>query len=296
MFAHDVRLTCRSYAKINLYLDVRDRRDDGFTNIETIFQTVGLFDELQFAPADSGIELTCTDPTLPLTDDNLVHRAAAVLRERTGTNRGAHIHLKKNIPIAAGLAGGSGNAAATLRGLNKLWDTGVDDFALRRLALQLGSDVPYCLHGGTMAATGRGELLAPLPSVPATSVVLVNPGIAISAGAVYSHPKLTRSEEIPVDGRTPAFQSAIDTLAKDGPTGMLFNRMETPVFHEHPEVADICAGLLEHGCSAALMSGSGSTVFGLAEAAPDADAIRAAFPGCFVATTTTVNAGVTFHA
>ncbi len=286
-------LCCRSYAKINLYLDVLDRRADGFNNIETIFQTVGLYDELHLERTESELSLTCSNPGLPTGDGNLVIRAARALLEHTGAQRGARMHLVKHIPVAAGLAGGSGNAAAALRGLNTIWELGLRDAALAALALRLGSDVPYCLHGGTMAATGRGEILVPLAPIPETPVVLVNPGIAISAGAVYKHPRLERSEETPFNGMTPTFLAISTALASCGPAPLLFNRMEAPVFEDHPEVARIKEVLCDHGCQAALMSGSGSTVFGVSDTPMDAAALQAAFPDYFVACTTTVDHGVT---
>lgn len=153
----------RSYAKINLYLDVLGRRRDDYHNIETIFQSVDLADELFFSDQPSRITLVCSVPELGTVESNLVYRAATLLKERTGCPLGARIQLEKRIPIAAGLAGGSSNAAATLVALNTLWNLRLTANAIRTLALELGSDVPYCTVGGTMAAMRRGEDLRPLP-------------------------------------------------------------------------------------------------------------------------------------
>ncbi len=256
-------LTLRSHAKINLYLDVLDRRPDGFHNIETVFQTVSLADELTLAEAPSGVTLTCSRPDLDCGPANLVCRAAALLLARTGCARGARIHLEKNIPVAAGLAGGSGNAAAALDALNTLWKLELTPAQLQALGLELGSDVPYCLVGGTQGATGRGEQLFPLPPVPETWCVLVHPPIQVSTAAVYNSPRLLRNTEQPSAGRTRTFQRALDALRAGDWAQAVFNRMESPVFELHPGLETLKCRLRETGCVAAAMSGSGPTVFGI---------------------------------
>ena len=268
-------LALRSHAKINLYLDVLPRRADGYHDIETVFQTVGLWDALHLEAVDSGaVTLTCSRPDLDTGGTNLVCRAAALLRARTGCTRGAALHLQKNIPVAAGLAGGSGNAAAALVGLNRLWHLGLSAEALAVLALELGSDVPYCLRGGLAAATGRGELLAPLGGGHAWWHVLVHPPLAVSTAEVYNHPLLEKSGEPRPDGRTVSFQRVIEALAAGDLRAAVFNRMERPVFAMHPVLAEIKARLQEAGCLAAVMSGSGSTMFGVC--ADEGDARRVA--------------------
>lgn len=266
-------VTYRSFGKINLYLDVLDRRPDGFTNIETIFQTISLWDELRVEAGGEGIEFTCSDPGLCAPEDNLVYRAAKLIREHAGVTDGVRIHLDKRLPVAAGLAGGSGNAAATLIALNDLWSLGFSGAALAEMALALGSDVPYCLSGGTVAATGRGEVMEVLPAIAPQWLVLVHPPLAITAGHAYGHPRLTRNLDPVVDGKTAAFRTALSRLAAGDVAGMLFNRMESGVVHDHPELASIKARLREYGCEASAMSGSGPTVFGLC--ADEASARRA---------------------
>ncbi|HPO17272.1 MAG TPA: 4-(cytidine 5'-diphospho)-2-C-methyl-D-erythritol kinase [Candidatus Hydrogenedentes bacterium] len=256
-------MTYRSYAKLNLYLDVLNKRRDGFHNIETIFQTVSLADDITFEDQPNLITITCSSTELDTGEGNLVHRAAILLREHTGCKMGARIHLEKRIPIAAGLAGGSGNAAATLIALNKFWDLRLSDEHIRDLALKLGSDVPYCTIGGAAAATHRGEELIPLPPITPVWFVLVHPPIAVSAGHAYNHPLLEHSPQTPFAGRTPAFRKAIRTLAAGDIPCIIFNRMEQPVFHDYPQLAEIKQRLLELGCSAAAMSGSGPTIFGV---------------------------------
>jgi 4-diphosphocytidyl-2-C-methyl-D-erythritol kinase len=270
----------RSYAKVNLYLDVLDRRPDGYTDIETVFQTVSLCDDLHIEPADGEkITLTCTDPGLPLDEDNLVVRAALLLRERTGARAGARMHLHKRIPVAAGLAGGSGNAAAALAGLNDLWELKAPQTDLARWALELGSDVPYCLRGGTMAATGRGEELSALPGLPEMWLVLVHPPLAVSTRAVYASPRLERNTEPRKAGRTPSFHRALALLGEGRVDEMLFNRMESAVFAQHPELSVERNRLIECGCRVAAMSGSGPTLMGICRSPAEArNAARAMEP------------------
>jgi 4-diphosphocytidyl-2-C-methyl-D-erythritol kinase len=256
-------VTYRSYGKINLYLDVLERRPDGFTNIETIFQTIDLWDELRVEVGGDGIEFTCSEADLCAPEENLVYRAAKLIRERARLTEGVKLHLDKRLPVAAGLAGGSGNAAAALIALNDLWSLGFSDEVLAEMALALGSDVPYCLKGGTVAATGRGEVMEALPAITPQWLVLVHPPLAITAGHAYGHPKLTRNLEVSEGGKTLAFREALAKLAKGDVAAMVFNRMESGVFHDHPELASIKARLRDYGCDASAMSGSGPTVFGL---------------------------------
>lgn len=257
-----VPIIFRSYAKINLYLDVLRRRRDGYHNIETIFQTVGLYDEITFWD-DTFVSMTCSGLELDTGPSNLVRCAVALLHRETGIQKGVRIHLHKNIPIAAGLAGGSGNAAATLMALNKLWGLRLSFPTLVRYGRMLGADVPYCLHGGTMGATLRGECLFPLPPLHRLWFVLVHPPVAVSAAHVYNHPLLQKNEIQPFAGRTATFRRAIQALSNQDYEQMIFNCMERPVFEEHHSLVAIKDALLEAGCFAAAMSGSGPTLFGI---------------------------------
>lgn len=281
-----------AHGKINLYLDVLDRRPDGFTNIETIFQSLSLHDELRFETRPKGIALTCDHPDVGPATRNLAYRAAALLQAHTGTSAGVAIHIEKQIPVAGGMAGGSADGAAALVACNALWELGLTVEELAVLALELGSDVPYCILGGTAAATGRGEVLTPLSAAPPAWFVLVHPPLLVSAGYVYGHPRLERSEETPCDGRTPAFSRALLHLAEGDLPGMIFNRMESAVFHDHPELADICARLRGLGCSAAAMSGSGPTLFGLCRDETHARAVCADLPGQRCSVAHSVDVGV----
>ena len=243
----------RSYAKINLYLDVLERRADGFHDIETIFQTVDLSDTLEFEPHAAGIAV----------ESNLVYRAAKLLSGEAGRDLGVRVAIHKRIPVAAGLAGGSGNAAAALVAIDRLCDLRIPKDRLGELALMLGSDVPYCLEGGTMAATGRGERLTPLPPIHPVWFVLLHPRIAVSTPWVYNHPDLPRNAAPRIEGRTRGFDEAIARLASGDIAGTLFNAMESVVFVQYPGLGQLKQRLLDAGCCGARMSGSGPTVFGV---------------------------------
>lgn len=255
----------RSFAKINLYLDVLNRRRDGYHNIETLFQTVNLADRMTFTERETGIELDCSEPQLANPDTNLAGRAARMLQERTGYGRGVHIEIEKHIPIAAGLAGGSGNAAATLVALNDLWDLELSMGQLKLMALELGSDVPYCLEGGAFTATGRGEELMRIAPLPAAWFVLVHPPIAVSTPRVYNSPNLRRNDAPRFAGRTRGFRIAVHSLMHGRYGDGVFNAMESAVFADHPTLEKIKHLLVERGCITAAMSGSGPTLFGVCD-------------------------------
>ena len=285
----------RSYAKINLYLDVLRKRRDGYHNIETIFQTVGLYDELSFMN-DRHVSMTCSGADLDTGASNLVFRAATLLKEATGYSGGARIHLEKRIPIAAGLAGGSGNAAATLTALNKLWELRLPMARLMRYARVLGADVPYCMRGGTVAAWLRGEAMRPLPPLSGLWIVLAYPPIAVSAGHVYGHPMLEHSRARPFAGHSASLRRAIAAAERRDFSAAVFNRMERPVFHEFPSLAGIKETLLSSGCQAAAMSGSGPTLFGICpsrrQAEHIAEALGANHPECRVSVCADAPCGV----
>jgi 4-diphosphocytidyl-2-C-methyl-D-erythritol kinase len=175
----DDLLVLKARAKINLALDVLFRRPDGYHEVAMVMQSVALADRVTLE-ADSAISVAATAAELECGPSNLAYRAAALLRERCGVDCGVRITLEKNIPLAAGLAGGSADAAAVLRGLNRLWGLGLKLAELENIGAALGSDVPFCLRGGTALATGRGEALAPLPPLPSVWVVLAKPPVAVS--------------------------------------------------------------------------------------------------------------------
>ena len=281
-----------SYAKVNFYLDVLARRGDGYHDLETIFQTVDLFDDLRFSERPSEVTLACAAPTIGPPEKNLACRAATLLKKECNYTRGVHIELTKRIPVAAGLAGGSGNAAATLRALNCLWDLRLTDTRLHALAQELGADVPYCLVGGSMAATGRGDLLSPIGPLPETWLVLLHPALSVSTADVFNHPRLKCSETAPVDKKTPAFARAIAAAEAGNWDRTLFNRLEDVVFDEHVELAELKRRLLDAGCSAAVMSGSGPTIFGVCETEAEAQHVASRIPDIETIVAKTVAMGV----
>jgi len=286
-------LRIRSHAKINLYLDVLNKRRDGFTNIETIFQTVSLADELAFEPRASTVTMECSLPEVPVDESNLIVRAARLLHEATGCTSGVHVCLEKRIPMAAGLAGGSGNGAAALVALNQLWDLGLSMPRLERLAARLGSDVPYCLRGGTVAATGRGERMTPLPPIGETWFVLLHPDLHVTTRDVYTSPDLERSAEQPFAGKTSALRRAIHGVVHGQLPDILFNRMETAAFRMHPELAELKRRLIDAGCAAAIVSGSGPTVFGLCGSRAEAESVAGTITGIRASVVHSVDSALT---
>jgi 4-diphosphocytidyl-2-C-methyl-D-erythritol kinase len=251
----------KAYAKINIGLHILGKRTDGYHDIETVFHRVNPYDEIIIEPSAS-VTLTCTDPALPTDDRNLCIRAAQLLKKYTGENRGAAITLEKNIPIGAGLGGGSSDAAATLLGLTKLWDLNIDEATLRTLAFQLGSDVPYFLKEGSAHACGRGEILEyfhlPLPYW----IIVVYPNIHISTAWAYNqfrenhkHGQLESSGSL--REAILAHMQDPQELAK-----FIFNDFEPVVLHQNETMRFCKISLYAAGAKFAQMSGSGSAFYG----------------------------------
>src|SRR4030095_2368476 len=206
-------LQIKSYAKINWTLEVLSRREDGYHELRTIYQTVSLHDQLRLTATDGPIEIVCDDPRVPCDETNLAFKAAAMLRQAAGTSKGARIEIEKVIPVAAGLGGGSSNAAASLLGLIKLWQIEVDDQEITRIAAALGSDVPFFLMGGTAVGVGRGEEVSAIGQLHCGHFLLVNPGFAVSTRDAYENlSRLTRPEA--------AFNIPFALLAAKGISGL----------------------------------------------------------------------------
>jgi 4-diphosphocytidyl-2-C-methyl-D-erythritol kinase len=259
-----MRCVIRAYAKINLYLDVLERRPDGYHDIETIFQSVGLGDTLCVTGGGDQSVFTCSHPAVPADENNLVLRALHALEKTVGRHLPTQIHLEKHIPVAAGLAGGSADAAGTLLALNQVHGLGLNTAQLQEIAAQLGSDVPFCCVGGTVAATGRGERLRALPPFPTTWVVLVHVPRAVSTAWVYNHPDLPRNPAPRIHGLTEKFARLLAQFPNVPVPQLLYNSMESVVFRAFPEVEEARNRLLAcPGVLGAAMSGSGATVFGL---------------------------------
>ncbi|MCV4235920.1 4-(cytidine 5'-diphospho)-2-C-methyl-D-erythritol kinase [Virgibacillus sp. LDC1] len=248
-------------AKINLMLDVLHKRPDGFHEVEMVMTMIDLADRLEMSEQKRDtIIITSQAGYIPLDEKNLAFQAARLIKERYDVKKGVHIHLDKKIPVAAGLAGGSSDAAATLRGLNRLWGLGIPQQELLALGAELGSDVPFCVTGGTALATGRGEILTPIPNPPQCWVIVAKPPINVSTAEVYGR---LRSEQIQ---RHPSAERMVEALTQGSFQQMcqsLGNVLEEVTLKMHPEVQQLKEGMLKLGADGALMSGSGPTVFGL---------------------------------
>lgn len=255
------KTTQRAYAKINIGLDVLRRRADGYHEVKMIMQTVDIYDELVLERRkEPGIELRMDNSDLPSGGDNLICRAADLLFREKKITEGVNISLTKRIPIAAGMAGGSADAAAALRGVNELFDLGYSLTELQALGVGLGADIPYCLAGGTMLSEGIGEILTPLPAPPAAHLVIAKPDVNVSTAFVYGNLHADRLAWHPdIDGMIAALQKG----DLDGITGRLGNVLETVTVKAHPVIEQIKELLRKQGAENALMSGSGPTVFGI---------------------------------
>ena len=265
---------CKEFAnaKINLYLDVTSMRDDGFHNIKTVMHSVSLADEIIafYAPSKkTDIKMYILgDAKLPQDEKNLAYRAAALFLEKAGLTASIEIHLKKNIPIAAGLAGGSSDAAATLRAMNKLFGRLFSNSALLKMAEQLGSDVPYCLFGKTALCEGRGEIITRLNKNPRLNILVLNAGEYVKTPEAYAaldkiHSGFKNSVNPESEDKLKRLLASIDNEAID--LSALYNIFEDAVLPICPKAQDIRKRLLALGARASLMSGSGSSVFGVFE-------------------------------
>ena len=251
-------LRVHSFAKVNLALAVLGRRLDGYHNIETVFQTIDLSDELEFRPS-AEISLVCEGLPGVSEKDNIVWKAASSLAERAGKSAGAAISLRKNIPSGAGLGGGSGNAAAALLGLRRFWNMDVSDEDLSAIALELGSDVPFFLMGGAALGKGRGEILTGLPDFQPEYLVVLFPGISIPTASAYAALNLGLTS-VDSDIRIQRFPGLMEN-GNSWRAG-IFNDFETAILPLYPEIAEAKIFLEKQGAISTLLSGSGSSVFG----------------------------------
>lgn len=264
-------LTQRAYAKINLGLDVVRRLENGYHEVRMIMQTVGIYDVLTFTATDGGVRITTDSGELSVGEDNLVHRAARLLLETCNVDAGVDIRLEKHIPIAAGMAGGSSDAAATLRGLNELFSLGLSQERLRQLGVRIGADVPYCVMGGTALAEGIGEVLTPLPCAPRCALLIAKPDIQVSTKYVYEHLDAREPQNHPdIDG----MRRAIENGDLSGVISRLGNVLETVTEEKYPVIGRIKREMLSGGARGSLMSGSGPTVFGIYDSEEQARAGR----------------------
>lgn len=248
-------------AKINLTLDVIRRLPDGYHEIKSVMVPLALHDTVIISSGTNGITLSADSDAVPAGLENLACKAASLLQEYTGIRKPVHIHLKKNIPVAAGLAGGSTDAAAVLTGLNRFWQLGLSTAELFELGSRIGADVPFCLLGKTALASGKGERLLPLPPPPPLGVVLVKPRLGVSTATVY---RLFDRLSLPRHGT--CTEAMVDALHRGQVSEIaccLGNDLEPVTAGMHTEIRKIKARFLEIGALGAEMSGSGPTVFGI---------------------------------
>jgi 4-diphosphocytidyl-2-C-methyl-D-erythritol kinase len=282
-------LSFPAFAKVNLDLRVLGVRPDGYHDLRTVFQSLALADTVTLKPARGALRLTCDDPEVPTDRRNLAWKAASLLwrsaRLGRGEPRDVAIDLQKRIPSAAGLGGGSADAAVTLIGLNRLWNLGLDGASLSRLGARVGADVPFFLVGGTALGLGRGDDIYPLADMPKVYVVLIRPGFGVSTAEAYrwydEDTRLTR-QAVPVRPMPPSWPAWASALR---------NELEPSVVRHHPTIARLRQMLVDAGAVTAAMSGSGSAVFGLFERADAArrTARDLARPGWLVISTRTLN-------
>lgn len=257
-------VTLPSFAKLNLGLEALHLRRDGYHELRTIFQTIDLHDEIRVMPRRSGIQVTCDHPAVPRGEANLAYRAARELRRRAGASKGARIEIRKRIPVAGGLGGGSSNAACVLLALDRLWGLSLQRPVLQRIACSLGADVPFFLTGGTALGIGRGDEVYPLAEQVRAHVVVVDPRRPLSTAAVFRRldTELTPRENSRTIGR---FVSS--NLKGAVRFGILENELEKAALSEAPDLAESAKQmrdiLVREGAILAQMSGSGSTYFGL---------------------------------
>ena len=263
-------VTVEANAKINLTLDILGKRPDGFHEVAMVMQTIGLHDTLVMEKTERDIKLSINVPWLKADEKNLAWRAAELIRQEYGLEGGVRIELTKRIPVAAGLAGGSADAAAVLKGMNDLYGLQLDEEKLCELGARLGSDIPFCIMGGTMLATGRGEVLTRLSDMPETWVVLAKPRISVSTAWAYQNYDEQGAERHPDNE---AIKQAIDRGNRKAVAGLLCNVLESVTIKKYDVIAEYKQMMLDKGAMASMMSGSGPTVFGLAKNREQAESI-----------------------
>lgn len=257
-----LRILEKAPAKINLSLDVLHKRHDGYHEVKMVMTTIDLADRIELSSLDEDkIQIESHNRFVPDDQRNLAYKAAQLLKERFSIEKGVSITISKSIPVAAGLAGGSSDAAATLRGLNKLWELGLSLDELAELGAEIGSDVSFCVYGGTAIATGRGEKIEQIEAPPHCWVVLAKPDIGVSTADVYKKLDLNNLLHPDVDGMV----QAIEEKNYDKMCDKLGNVLESVTMKMHPEVAMIKEQMKRFGADAVLMSGSGPTVYGLVQ-------------------------------
>ena len=287
------KMQLKSYAKINLLLDVLGKYKTGYHQVKMVMQTIDLYDKLYFSKLETGIKIECNHPAVPVGAENLIYQAAELLMNKFDVQGGLEVTVEKNIPVAAGLAGGSSNAAATLIAVNELWDLGLSATELEKEAAKLGADVPFCLEGGTQLATGTGTELEKLDLNPKLNLVVVNPPFEIATADIYNNFALDKIEH------HPQVEKLLKALKEGNYTDILANLenlLELVAINRYPKVEEI-KKIVAQETDQALMSGSGPTVLGFvsskSEAEAKVDSLKSQLSDDYkIVNAATVNAGV----
>ena len=267
-------LRLKAYAKVNIGLDVLRRREDGYHDVKMVMQTVNLFDELTIEDTSSkGIIITANDDGIPTNEDNLIYKAAKLLLDEFNVDKGVKIDLVKNIPVAAGMAGGSTDAAATMVAINDLFSLGLSKEDLMKRGVKIGADVPYCIMRGTALSEGIGEVLSPIEGMPQCHVLIAKPEINVSTKFVYEN---LHANELTWHPDIDGLVSFIKKSDLNGIASKMENVLETVTVKEYPIIEDIKTYMKENGALNSIMSGSGPTVFGLFD---DKDIAEKAYDG-----------------
>lgn len=260
-------ISLKALAKINLGLDVLGKREDGYHDVRMIMQTIHLYDRVEIRKTKSpAIRVETNLYYLPINEDNLVYKAAKLMKDEFRIREGVHIVLQKYIPVAAGLAGGSSDAAAVLVGMNRIFQLGLKQDKLMKLGLKLGADVPFCIMRGTALAEGIGEVLTPLPPMPKCPVLIAKPPISVSTKSVYENLRLTENTKHP---NIDAIAEAIKKKNLKSIAANMGNILETVTIPRNPVIEEIKKVMKANGALSAMMSGSGPTVFGLFQSEKD---------------------------
>lgn len=287
MINNQATIQLKARAKINLTLDVVGKRPNGYHDVEMIMQQIDLYDVVTVTLTEQDeILLTSNEPFLPLDDRNIAYKAAELMKETYHINQGFNIHIEKQIPIAAGLAGGSTNAAAVIKAINSLCELNIDLETQMSLGFKLGADVPFCFLEGCALATGLGEILEPIRGFELGWLVLVKPNFGVSTKEVYTDLKLDAINEHP---QTHVMREALAHQNRKVILNELSNVLETVTLKAYPKVAEVKALLSSYGAEGVLMSGSGPTVFGIFSSYQRAKAahkkLKKIYTQCYVVST-----------
>ena len=265
------RISLKAPAKINLFLEILGKRDDGYHEIETVMQEIDLVDNLQFEEIQEDVKLKCNDKNIPSDENNLVCKAANLILNECGIRKGVLISLEKNIPVGAGLGGGSSDAAATLKALNLLWKIGLNDAELMEFAAKLGSDIPFFIKGKTALCSGRGEKITPIEVKSEMNYLVIFPHINISTATIYRNLKIDLTKKI-ID--VSFFLDALKHRKLADISKLLYNRLEEVIFATYPDLLDVKSALDHFDFCGLSVSGSGSAFFGLCKDKQQAEAIK----------------------